>query len=150
MVSAKAKEQEKRAIEMQNDVHLCFIDYRKAFDWVRHDQLIQDLQDINVDGKDLKKIINLYWNQEASVRIGNSCSGFVAIERGVRQGCVLSPTLYNLCAEKINRSIADNEGIRVGGRNINSIRYADDTTLIANSEAKLMGILHSIDKKAGI
>ena len=98
---------------------------------------------------DLRIIINLYWNQEASVRIGNSFSGFVAIERGVRQGCVLSPTLYNLYAEKITRSIEDKESIRVGGRNINSIRYADDTTLIANSEAKLIDILHSIYKKQG-
>ena len=137
-----------RAIEMQNIVYLCFIDYRKAFDRIKHDQLVQDLKEINIDGKDLRVIINLYWNQVAAVRVGTSCSDFVPIERGVRQGCVMSPVLYNLYAERITRSIQQLEGFSVGGRNINSIRYADDTTIIASSEDALQHIITEVDKRS--
>ena len=82
-----------RAIEMQRDILLCFIDYSKAFDRVKHKELMQMLSELDVDGKDLRLIRNLYWDQKAAIKIGDQISNYVDIKRGVRQGCVLSPDL---------------------------------------------------------
>ena len=82
-----------RAIEMQRDIFLCFIDYSKAFDRVKHKELMQMLSELDVDGKDLRLIRNLYWDQKAAIKIWDQISNYVDIKRGVRQGCVLSPDL---------------------------------------------------------
>jgi hypothetical protein len=76
-------------IEMQKDVFLCFVDYEKAFDRVRHVDLMEMLLNIGVDGRDLRLVKNLYWRQRAAVRVGESESKWQTIERGVRQGCVM-------------------------------------------------------------
>ena len=73
-------------------------------------------------------------------------TAFVPIERGVHQGCVLSPTLYNVYAEKISKAVEDKPGISIGGRNINTIRYADYTTVIADSEERLQDLINEIDQ----
>ena len=130
-----------RAMEVNQDIYLCFIDYEKAFDKVRHEDLMQMLIDIGLDGKDLRVIRNLYWDQEAAIRLGGKLSEWKAIKRGVRQGCVLSPCLFGLYSEIILRSIGDIKGIVVGGRNVNNIRYADDTVLLADNEANLQEML---------
>ena len=83
-------------IEVNQDLFTCFIDYSKAFDRVHHDQLINCLEKIGIDGKDIRVIANLYWHQKAAIRIQNELSPFTPIERGVRQGCVLSPYLFNI------------------------------------------------------
>lgn len=83
-------------IEVQKDTYLCFIDYEKAFDRVRHVELMDMLWSVRVDGKDLRLIKNLYWKQKGAVRVGEDKSEWQAIERGVRQGCVMSPDLFNL------------------------------------------------------
>ena len=75
-----------RHLEVQQDVYICFRDYEKAFDRVRHEPLMQCLSEIGVDGKDIKIIRNLYWDQTASVRIMNELSEEIRIQRGVRQG----------------------------------------------------------------
>ena len=90
-----------RCVEMQKDVYVCFIDYTKAFDKVKHVKLFEMLQELAVNGKDLELIKNLYCQQEESVRIGQGMSDWVNIGRGVRQGCVLSPELFSLYTEMI-------------------------------------------------
>ena len=104
-----------RSIEFQKDVYICFIDYTKAFDNVKHDNLIKMLEAIQVDGKDIRIITNLYWNQTAAIRWENELGEFVKIKKGVRQGCVLSPDLFNLYSEQVMRHIEGISGIKIGG-----------------------------------
>ena len=130
---------------MQKDLYLCFMDHSKAFDKVRHEDLFQMLNKLDVDGKDLRILSNLYWKQKATVRLeGQQHSEETSIRRGVRQGCVLSPDLFNLYSENILREIEDIKGIELGGHNINNLRYADDTVLIAQSEETLQHILETV------
>ena len=75
-----------RALEIQKDVYLCFIDYTKAFDRVRHDEIIKELTKLKIDGKDLRIIKNMYWEQTAAMRVEGEISAFQKIKRGVRQG----------------------------------------------------------------
>ena len=90
-----------RAVEMQKNVYVCFIDYTKAFDKVRHEELMNMLQDLEIDGKDIRLIRNLYWEQSACMKIDNQYSESINIKRGVRQGSVFSPDLFNLYSGKI-------------------------------------------------
>ena len=87
---------------------------------------------------------NLYAGQEATVRTGHETTDWFQIEKGVRQGCVLSPCLFNLYAEYTMRNAGlegTQAGIKTAGRNINNLRYADDTTLMAESEEELKSLL---------
>ena len=115
-----------RHLEVHKDVYIGFLDYEKAFDRDRH----EPLSEIGVDGKDIKIIRNLYWDQTASVRIMKELSEEIRIQRGVRQGCVASPTLFNFYTEKIFRHIISMNGVNLGGTNYNNLRYADDTALL--------------------
>ena len=135
-------------LEVDQDMYTCFIDYSKAFDRVHHLQLIQCLERIGIDGKDIRIIGNLYWQQKAAIRIGEDLSPFADIKRGVRQGCVLSPYLFNIYTEFIFRNSDDLEGITINGHNINNLRYADDTALIAKSETKLQAIVNCVKEKS--
>ena len=123
-----------RALEIQKDVYL---DYTKAFDRVCHNEIIKELTKLKIDGKDLRIIKNMYWEQTAAMRVEGEISAFQKIKRGVRQGCVLSPDLFSLYSEIIMRNIEGQPGIRVGGHNINNLRYADDTVLISENEKDL-------------
>ena len=89
-------------------------------------------------------IRNFYWEQEATIRIDDDCSVYTSICRGVRQGCIFSPDLFNIYSEIILWNIKHHEVVRVGGNNINNLRYADDTVLIADSEEKLQNILTTV------
>ena len=122
-----------RAIDLRKDLSLCFIDYSKAFDKVKHSDLFDILLRHNCDGKDLRVVRNLYWVQEATIRIGDDCSVYRPMCRGVRQGCVFSPDLFNTYSGMILQNIKHHEGVRVGGNMINYLRYADDKVLIADS-----------------
>ena len=133
-----------RSIEMQKDIYLCFIDYTKAFDKVKHVQLLDMLQDLDIDGKDIRLLRNLYWEQTAGIRIEDKISTYTQIKRGVRQGCVLSPDLFNLYSEQILREIKDLKGLVIGGYNMNNLRYADDTVLISDSRDQLQEILDKV------
>jgi len=137
-----------RGIEVQKNIFLCFIDYSKAFDKVKHEELFKMLTELDIDGKDLRILRNLYWEQTAAVRIDKELSDFKPIRRGVRQGCVLSPDLFNFYSEMILRGIAHLDGIKVGGRNLNNLRYADDTALIAESERMLNEILDVVAEES--
>ncbi|KAI8436544.1 hypothetical protein MSG28_010075 [Choristoneura fumiferana] len=134
--------------DMQQDVFLCFIDYEKAFDRVLHDRLIAILKDIGLDDKDVRIIQNLYWNQRATVRVDGEETDEVEIKRGVRQGCILSPTLFNLYSEAIIVEALEEMdcGVMINGRVINNLRYADDTVLIASTEAELQLMVNRVNE----
>ena len=134
-----------RAIEMQRDIFLCFIDYQKAFDTVKHGEMLSMLVRLGVDDRDVRLIKNLYYQQKAGVRVGDELTEMVDIKRGVRQGCVLSPDLFTLYGEVIMREIEMLEGLSIGGRNTNNLRYADDTVLIADSEDKLQALVDEVN-----
>ena len=94
---------------------------------------------------------NLYAGQEATVRTGHGTTDWFQIEKGVRQGCILSPWLLNLYVEHIMRNTGLDEaqvGIKIAGRNINNLRYADDTTRMAESEEELKSLLMKVKKLA--
>ena len=95
-------------------------------------------------------IQNLYWEQKAVVRLQNGNSEAFNIERGVRQGCVLSPKLFNLYTEPIFPVLEELPGLSVGGGrgDINNFRYADDTALVADSEEKLQNIVNKVKEKS--
>ena len=102
--------------------------------------------EIGVDGKYIKIIRNLYWDQTASVRIRNELSEGIRIQRGVRQGCVASPSLFNLYTEQIFRHIINMKSVNVGGTNYNNLRYAADTALLAGNEKELSELISKINE----
>ena len=99
---------------------------------------------------------NLYAGQEAAVRTGHGTTDWFQIGKGVRQGCILSPCLFNLYGEYIMRNAGLDEaqaGIKIARRNINNLRYADDTTLVAESKEELKSLLMKVkeeSEKAGL
>ena len=85
-----------KAIEKQKDLYICFIEYVKAFDRVIHQELIKVLEQIDIDGKNITIIAKLYWNQMAAIRVENELGEWVPIQKGVRQGCVLSSIITGI------------------------------------------------------
>ena len=140
-------------VDVDQDLYTCFIDYSKAFDRIHHVTLIECLEKIGIDGKDIRIIANLYWHQKAAIRIEDELSPFTSIQRGVRQGCVLSPYLFNIYTEFIFREVVELEGTSINGVNINNLRFVDDTALIANEEEKLqklVDIVKECSSQAGL
>lgn len=135
-------------LDQRKDVFICFIDYEKAFDNVRHDLLLRYLEDLGLDDKDVRIIRNLYWNQTAEVRLpcGSETEEF-SIKKGVRQGCILSPMLFNLYVERaFQEALATSTlGIKVNGIPINNIRYADDTVILADTADDLQSLLNAVN-----
>ena len=110
-----------------------FIDYAKAFDCVDHNKLWNILKEMGIPDHLTCLLRNLYAGQEATVGTGHGTTDWVQIEKGVHQGCILSPCLFNFYAECIMGNARLDEaqaGIKITKRNINDLRYADDTTLI--------------------
>ena len=137
----------KKAKEFQRNIYFCFIDHAKAFDCVDHNQLWKILQEMGITDHLTCLLRNLYAGQGATVRIGHGTTDWFQIGKGVRQGCILSPSLFNLYAEYIMRNPGLEEaqaGIKTAGRNINNLRYADDTTLMAESEEELKSLLMKV------
>ena len=136
--------------------HFCFIDYAKAFDCVDHNKLWKILQEMGIPDHLTCLLRNLYAGQEATVRTGHGTTDWVQIGKGVHQGCILSPCLFNFYAEYIMRNAGLEEaqaGIKIARRNINNLRYADDTTLIAEREEELKSPLMKVkeeSEKAGL
>ena len=95
------------------------------------------MENLDIDGKDISLIRNLYWNPKAYMRTEDGLSPEIRIKRGVRQGCVLSPCLFNLYTENIFGAINTTKGIMIGGTTINNLRYADDTVLLAETAEDL-------------
>ena len=126
----------KKVREFQKNIYFCFIDYAKAFDCVDHNKLENCERDGHTRPPDLP-LENLYADQEATVRIGHGTIDWCQIGKGVCQGCILSPCLFNVCAEYLTRNAGLDEaqaGIKTARRNINNLRFADDTTLMAGSK----------------
>ena len=126
-----------KAREFQKNIYFCFIDYAKAIDCVDHNKLCKILKEMGIPDPLTCLLRNLYAGQEAKVRTGHGTTDWFQIGKGVRQGCILSPCLFDLYAEYIMRNAGLDEaqaGIKLAGRNISNLRYADDTTLMAESE----------------
>ena len=133
----------KKARQFQKTIYFCFIDHAKAFDCVDHNKLWTILKEMGIPDHLTCLLRNLYAGQEATVRTGHGTIDWFQIGKGVCQVCILSPCLFNLYAEYIMRNTGLEEaqaGIQIAGRNINNLRYADDTTLIAESEEKLKSL----------
>ena len=126
-----------KAREFQKNIYFCFIDYAKAFDCMDHNKLWKILKEMGIPNHLNCLLRNLYAGQEATVRTGHGTTDCFQIGKQIHQGCILSPCLFNLYAEYImrNAGLAKAQvGIKLARRNINSLRYADDTTLMAESE----------------
>ena len=115
----------KKAREFQKIIYYCLIDYTKAFDCVANNKLWKLLKEMGIDHLTCL-LRNLYACQEATVRTGHGTTDWFQIRKGVRQGCILSPCLFNFCAEYIMLDEAQ-AGIKIARRNINNLRHADDT-----------------------
>ena len=131
---------EKKTREFQKDIYICFIDYAKAFDCVYHNKLWKILREMGIPDHLTCLLRNLYAGQEATVRTGHGTMDWFQIRKEVCQGCILSSWLFNLYAEYImwNAGLQETQvGIKIARRNINNLRYADDTTLMAESKNEL-------------
>ena len=123
-----------KAREFQKNIYFCFIDYAKAFDYVDHNKLWKILREMGILDYLTCLLRSLYTGQEATVRTGHGTTDWFQIGKGVHQGCILSPCLFNFYAEYIMRNTGLEEaqaGIKIARRNISNLRYADDTTLMA-------------------
>ena len=141
----------KKAKEFGKNIYFCFIDYAKAFDCVDHNKLWKILEEIGIPDHLTYFLRNLYAGQEATVRTGHGTIDWFQIGKGVCQGCVLLPCLLNLYVEYIMRNARLEEaqaGIKIDGRSINNLRYADDTTLMAESEEELKSLLMKVKEES--
>ena len=139
-----------KAREFHENIYFCFIDYAKAFDCVNHSKLWKILKEMGIPDHLTCLLRNLYAGQEATVRTGQGKTDWFQIGKGVRQGCILSPCLFNLYAEYIMRNAGLYEaqaGIKIAGRNINNLRYADNTALMAESEEELKSLLMKVKEE---
>ena len=139
-----------KAREFQKNLYFCFIDYAKAFDCVDNNKPWKILQEMVIPAHLTCLLRNLYAGQEATVRTGRGTTDGFQIGEGVCQGCILSPCLFNFYAEYIMRNAGLEEaqaGIKISGRNINNLSYADDTTLMAESEKELKSCLMKVKEE---
>ena len=129
------------------NIYFCFIDYAKAFDCVDHNKLWKILKQMGLPDHLTCLLRNPYAGLEATVRTGQGTTDWFQIGKGVCQGCILSSCLFNFYAEYIMRNAGLEEaqaGIKIAGRNINNLRYADDTTLMAEHEEELKSLLMKV------
>ena len=141
-----------KAREFQKNIYFFFIDYAKAFDCVDHKKLWEILKQMGIPDHLACLLRNLYAGQEATVRTGHGTTDWFQIGKGVRQGCILSPCLFNFYAEYIMRNAGLEEaqaGVKIAGRNISHLRYVDDSTLLAETEDKLKSLLMKVKKESG-
>ena len=130
----------KKAREFQKNIYCCFIDYTKAFECVYHNKLWKIFKEMGITDHLTCLLKNLYEGQEATVRTGHETMDWFKIGKGVCQGYILSPCLFNLYTEYISENVRLDEaqvGIKIVRRNINNLRYANDITLIAESKEEL-------------
>ena len=132
-------------------IYLCFIDYAKAFDCVDHSKLWKILQEMGTPDLLTCLLRNLCAGQEATVRTGHETTDWFHIGKGVHQGCILSPCLFNLYAEYIMLNAGLDEaqaGLKIARRKINNLRYANDITIMAESEEELKGLLLKVKEES--
>lgn len=111
---------------------LCFIDYKSVFDNVNYKKLLEILEEVRISESELRLISNLYWNQLSSISVKGEISEEVLIKKGVRQGCVLSPIVFNLYSENIFPEDLDatNDVLVINDEWINNIKHADDSVIM--------------------
>ena len=140
-----------KAREFQKNIYFCFIDYAKAFDCVDHNKLWKILKEMGIPDHLICLLKNQYAGQKATVKTVHGTTDWCQIGKGICQGCILSPCLFNLYAEYIKRNAGLDEaqaGIKIARRNINNLRYTDDTTLIAESEEELKSLLIKVKEES--
>ena len=140
-----------KAREFQKNIYFCFIDYAKAFDCVYHNKLWKILKEMGIPDHLTCLLRNLYAGQEATVRTGDGTTDWFQIGKGVCQGCIFSSCLFNLYAEYIMRNSGLDEpqaGIKIAGKNISNLRYADDITLMAESEEELKSLFMKVKEES--
>ena len=141
----------RKARDFQKNIYFWFIDYTKTFDCVDQNKLWKILKEIGIPDNLTCLLRNLYAGQEATVRTGHGPTDWFQIGKGVWQGCILSPCLFNFYAEYIMRNAGLEEaqaGINIARRNINNLRYADDTTLMAESEEERKSLLMKVKEES--
>ena len=137
--------------ESSRKTYFCFIDYAKAFDCVDHSKPWKILKEMGIPDHLTCLLRNLYAGQEATVRSGHGTTDWFQIGKGVCQGCILSACLFNFYAEYIMRNAGLDEaqaGIKIARRNISNFRYADDITLMAESEEELKSLLMKVKEES--
>ena len=145
-----------KAREFQKNIYFFFIDYAKAFDCVDHNKLWEILQEMGIPDHLTCLLRNLYIDQEATVRTRQGTIDWFQIGKGVCQGYILSPCLFNFYTDYIKQNARMGEaqaGIKIAGININNFRYTDDTTLMAESKEELKSLLMKVkeeSEKAGL
>ena len=140
----------KKAREFQKNIYFCFIEYAIAFECVDHNKLWKILKEMGIPDHLTCLLRNLYAGQEATVRTEHGTTHWFQIGEGVHQGYIWSLCLFNFYAEYIRRNTGLDEaqaGIKVAGRNINNLRYADDTTFMAESE-ELKSLLMKVKEES--
>ena len=133
-------------MEHQMPLHLCFIDYTKAFDCVSHNEMWMIMTKMGFPKHLTDLVSKLYEDQESAVRTGVGNTEWFSIGRGLRQGCILSPSPFNVYSEDIMREAlyGSEGGVRFGDERITDLRYADDTILICSSRNELMDLLRRV------
>ena len=140
-----------KARDFLKNIYFCFLDYAKAFDCVDHNKLWKILKEMGIPDHLTCFLRNLYAGQEVTVRTGHGTTDWFQIGKGVRQGCILSPCLFNLYAEYIMQNAGLEEaqaGIKIARRNTNNLRCADDTTLMAESKEELKSLLMKVKEES--
>ena len=140
-----------KAREFQKNIYLYFIDYAKAFEGVDHNKLWKALRQMGLPDHLTCLLRNLYAGQTATVRTLYGKTDWFKIKKGVSKGCLLSPCLFNLYAKHIMRNARLDKlqaGIKIDRRNTNNLRYADDTTLMAESKEELKSLLMRIKEES--
>ena len=132
-------------------IYFCFIDYTKAFHCVNHNKQWKILQEMGIPDHLTSLLRNSYAGQEATVRTGYGTTDWFQIRKGVYQDCILSPCLFNAYEDYVMQNAGLDEaqaGIKIVGRNINNLRYTDDTTLMAESKEELKNLLMKVKKES--
>ena len=143
----------KKPRELQRNIYFCFIDYAKVFDCVDHNKLWKILKQMGTPDHLTWLLRNLFAGQEATLITGHGTTEWFQIRKGVCQGCILSPCLFKLFAECIMRNSGLDEaqaGIKIARRNINNLRYADDTNLMAEREENSLVKVKEKSEKVGL
>ena len=132
------------------NIYFCFINYTKTFNCVDHKNLWKILKEIAIPDHLTCFLRNLYAGQEATVRTGYDTANWFKIRKGISQGYILSPCFFNFFAEYIMQNAELNEsqaGIKTAGRNVNNLRYTDDTAIMAESEEELKSLLMRVKEE---
>ena len=129
-------------------MYICFVDFKKAFDFISHDKLLVTMMDIRYHLHVIDSLAKLYRKQLAKVKVVGTPSEWFRVKKEVRQGCILSPYLFNILAEMVTRETLDGfqGAVRIGGRIATNLHYADDIILLATSEAEIHELVDRLDR----